>query len=211
LPKKSILAHPIPWQINVAKTRGNYFVKPNQVAHRYLFEPVAILSRRLNAMRLTTLAFFLSTALVPHALLAAGSSDPTPPKPSETTQQCAEGLVFDLATQSCMTPVDSTNDDQALINDVRELAYDGRFADALSMLDTMQNQNNDMVATYCGFTTRKSGDVQAGLAFYKTALAVNPDNLLARSYMGQAMVEEGAMDVALAQLTEIHMRGGRGT
>jgi hypothetical protein len=40
---------------------------------------------------------------------------------------------------------------------------------------------------------------------------VNPDNLLARSYMGQALVEQGQVDLALAQLSEIRMRGGRGT
>ncbi len=40
---------------------------------------------------------------------------------------------------------------------------------------------------------------------------MNPDNLLARSYMGQALVEQGQVDLALAQLSEIRMRGGRGT
>jgi tetratricopeptide (TPR) repeat protein len=75
----------------------------------------------------------------------------------------------------------------------------------------MQDQSSDMAITYRGFATRKAGDMAGGMAFYETALAVNPDNLLTRSYMGQALVEQGDVELALAQLTEIRMRGGRGT
>ncbi len=153
----------------------------------------------------------LALSLLPSIALAAGSADPTPPKPTATTQVCAEGLVFDLATKTCMTPAQSSNDDNARLNDVRELAYEGRYADALTVLDTMQGQSDDMVITYRGFATRKNGDMAGGMAFYETALAVNPDNLLTRSYMGQALIETGAVDLALLQLTEIRMRGGRGT
>jgi tetratricopeptide (TPR) repeat protein len=158
-------------------------------------------------MRLAALALILA----PTFAFAAGSSDSVPPKPTATTQQCSEGLVFDLATKTCITPAQSTNDDDARINDVRALVYDGRYADALDVLDTMQDQSGDMVITYRGFATRKSGEMARGMAFYETALALNPDNLLARSYMGQALVEQGQVDLALAQLTEIRMRGGRGT
>lgn len=97
------------------------------------------------------------------------------------------------------------------MNYVRDLVCDGRHADALDVLDTMQDQSGGMAITYRGFATRKSGEMASGMAFYKTALAVNPDNLLARSYMGQALVEQGQVDLALAQLSEIRMRGGRGT
>ena len=37
---------------------------------------------------------------------------------------------------------------------------------------------------------------------------MNPDNLLARSYMGQGYVTEGRVDEAYAQLVEIRSRGG---
>lgn len=153
----------------------------------------------------------LALTLCPTFAFAAGSPDPAPPKPTATTQRCAEGLVFDLATQTCLPPEQSTNDDQSRLDDVRALAYAGRYADALRVLDTMTDQSDDMVMTYRGFATRKAGDMGGGMAFYAQALAVNPDNLLARSYMGQALAEQGADDLALAQLTEIRMRGGRGT
>ena len=49
------------------------------------------------------------------------------------------------------------------------------------------------------------------MAAYYGALATNPDNILVRSYMGQAYVEMGALNLAQAQLTEIKARGGRET
>jgi tetratricopeptide (TPR) repeat protein len=158
-------------------------------------------------MRLTT----LTLALFPMAAFAVGSDTDMPPKPSETTTTCTEGLVWDLATQSCMTPEASTNDDSARLDDVRELAYQGYYQAALDVLDTMENPQSSMALTYYGFTHRKAGRVDLGMTYYDAALAADPDNILARSYMGQGFVAGGDLGLAQVQLTEIRMRGGRGT
>ena len=158
-------------------------------------------------MRLTA----LTLALFPMAAFAAGGGDATPPKPSETTTTCEEGFVWDIATQSCMTPEESTNDDSARLNDVRELAYAGYYQAALDVLDTLENREAPLALTYYGFAHRKAGRVELGMAYYDAALDADPDNLLARSYMGQGYVASGEMDLAQAQLTEIRMRGGRST
>lgn len=153
----------------------------------------------------------IALALMPIVAFAAGSSSSDAPAPTPTTEQCAEGLVFDLATQSCMTAAESTNDDQAMMDDIRALSHEGRYADALGLLEKMEDQADPLVLTYYGFATRKAGDVPAGMAFYAEALAIDPDFILARSYMGQAHVEAGEMELAQAQLTEIRARGGSGT
>lgn len=158
-------------------------------------------------MRLAIIALTLAPTLA----FAAGSGSSDAPKPTETVEQCTEGLVFDLATQSCMTPEASTNDDSAMMEDIRSLSHDGRYADALSVLALMPDQADPLVLTYYGFATRKAGDLDAGLAFYAQALAVDPDNILARSYRGQAFVDQGRGDLAMVDLTEIRMLGGRGT
>lgn len=158
-------------------------------------------------MRLTVFVL----ALCPFAAFAAGSDDPAPPKPTETTEVCAEGLIWDLATQSCMAPEDSTNDDSARLNDVRELAYAGLYQAALDVLDTLDNPDAPLALTYYGFAHRKAGRVDLGMAYYDAALAADPNNLLARSYAGQGHVASGQMVLAQAQLTEIRMRGGRDT
>ena len=56
------------------------------------------------------------------------------------------------------------------MNYVRDLVCDGRHADALDVLDTMQDQSGGMAITYRGFATRKSGEMASGMAFYKPLL-----------------------------------------
>ena len=62
-----------------------------------------------------------------------------------------------------------------------------------------------------GSANRKAGRMDEGMKYYQTALAQNPDNILARSYMGQAYVQMGNKQLASAQLDEIVARGGQGT
>ncbi len=159
-------------------------------------------------MRRILTASFL--AILPTLTFAAGSEDSTPPTPTETTETCADGLIFDLATQTCMTPDQSTNDDSAMMDAVRELSYAGRYADARAVLDGLDAENS-MVQTYYGFTARKTGDVDASMAYYTAALTLDPNNNLARSYMGQGMVAMGDLIGAQAQLSEIRARDGRQT
>jgi hypothetical protein len=159
-------------------------------------------------MRLMTPIAVGFLTLAPILAFAAGSETDTPPTPTETTETCADGLIFDLATQTCMTPDQSSNDDNAMMDAVRELSYDGRYADARTVLDGL-DADDTMVQTYYGFTARKMGDVDGAMAFYQTALALDPDNNLARSYMGQGMVAMGDLIGAQNQLSEIRARDGR--
>lgn len=149
--------------------------------------------------------------LVPAVALAVSRPDDTPPTPTETTQTCQDGLVWDEESKTCVAPQDARLDDDTLYEAAREFAYAGRFRHAQAALAAMSDQTEDRVLTYWGFTTRKLGDAEAGMAHYRAALAANPDNLLARSYMGQAFVEDGALAEARAELSEIRARGGRGT
>jgi Tfp pilus assembly protein PilF len=75
----------------------------------------------------------------------------------------------------------------------------------------MQNPSDTLALTYYGFTHRKAGRVDLGMTYYQAALAADPDNFLARSYMGQGHAEAGEIVLAQAQLSEIRARGGRGT
>lgn len=152
----------------------------------------------------------LCTAL-PLAAFAAGSDTTAPPTPTETTIQCPENQIFDAGAQKCKNPQDASLGDDARFAAIRELAYAGRYAEARAALDAMQEGESDRVLTYLGFITRKSGDMAGGMAYYARALTLNPDNMLVRSYMGQALVEQGDIAAAARQLDEIRMRGGTGT
>jgi tetratricopeptide (TPR) repeat protein len=153
----------------------------------------------------------LALTLLPAFAFAAGSDDPTPPAPTPTVTECAQGLVWDLATQSCLTPEASTNDDNALLDDIRALAYAGQYQAALDLLDQLGDPTSPLALTYYGFTHRKAGRADLGLQYYQAAIAADPANHLARSYMGQGYVSAGDLVLAQVQLTEIRMRGGAGT
>jgi tetratricopeptide (TPR) repeat protein len=142
---------------------------------------------------------------------AVGDTKDSEPTQTETTKTCKKGEVWDDKKKACVKIQDSMLDDDTYYENARELAYAGRYADALSVLARMQEGDSDRVLTYKGFATRKSGDVSRGLEYYHAAIDLNPDNFLARSYLGQAYVEMGRIDDAKAELTQIAERGGDGT
>lgn len=158
-------------------------------------------------MRRILAAFLIA---LPGFVLAAGGED-EPPKPTKTTKECWGKRVWDVSKQRCVRPKSSALDEQSLYDAARELAYAGRYIDSQAVLAAMPDQRDDRVLTYWGFTHRKMGDVDTGMMFYAEALRKNPDNMLARSYMGQGLVEAGEMDAARAQLAEIDSRGGADT
>lgn len=162
-------------------------------------------------LRAVMLSTGLSLAIV-GAASAVGSDDDTPPTPTQTTTECADGAVWDVETATCVQIEETglVTDPAALTRTVRELAYAGRHQDALALLARAPDQNDSMVLTYKGFSTRSLGDMATGMAYYDQALAADPDNLLARAYMGMAYLITGQPDRAQAQLTQIRARGGAG-
>ncbi|MCD9147637.1 tetratricopeptide repeat protein [Pseudophaeobacter flagellatus] len=154
----------------------------------------------------------LAAALcLPLPAFAAGGNTWSPPTPTETTKTCKGKRVWDEEKGRCVRPKESSLNQDELFDALRELAYAGRNTDAQAVLAAMQDQTAARVLTYWGFTHRKLGNRSLANAYYEQAIAQNPDNLLARSYMGQGYVEEGQFGLALAQWQEIRARGGRDT
>ncbi|MCX7560799.1 tetratricopeptide repeat protein [Sulfitobacter sp. F26204] len=139
------------------------------------------------------------------ALAAGGGEETAPEKP-----KCKTGEIYDKKTKTCVQAEESNLDVDSLYENVRELAYAGRYVDAQVVLAQMPAQD-DRTLTYLGFTNRKLGKIDVAMDYYAKALRVNPANVLARSYMGQGLVEQGKMQEAMAQLREIRAQGGSGT
>jgi len=156
-------------------------------------------------------ALLVCLLCLPGYAFAAGGDDRAAPKPTATTTTCNGVKVWDDKKKRCVRPKQSSLDTDGLYGAARELAYAGRYTDAQGVLLAMADQNDDRVLTYWGFTHRKLGNIELANAFYHQAIAQNPNNLLARSYMGQGLVEEGLPAQALAQWKEIRTRGGVGT
>lgn len=145
----------------------------------------------------------------PSMAFAVGGEDP--PIRTDTTKSCVDGLVWDADTRRCVTATDAGFTDADRMRAVREMALVGRYNDAERVLNTVQDQSIDLVLTYRGFLARKLGDVDTAQLWYARALDQNPDNLLARSYLGQAHVAAGNLEEARQELQEIRQRGGRET
>jgi tetratricopeptide (TPR) repeat protein len=89
------------------------------------------------------------------------------------------------------------------------LARTGKYQEALGYL-TLANHADPRVVTYIGFATRKLGDVDAALPFYRQALELNPNYSVARAYMGEAFLQKREPAKAKAELAEIATRCGTG-
>ncbi|MEL7416024.1 MAG: tetratricopeptide repeat protein [Pseudomonadota bacterium] len=143
--------------------------------------------------------------------VSAMPQDYTPPPPTETTTECQNGQVWDPEAETCRDSENAAFDDAARLRAARELAQAERYDDALRVLGTIRDQEDTDVLTITGFAHRKAGRMALGLEFYDRALAADPDNLLARAYLGEAYLEAGDAAAARAQLSEIRRRGGRQT
>ena len=150
-------------------------------------------------------------AIAPQLALAAGSDDSEPPTPTETTTECAKGEVWDVATKACIKAEDQSLNDDQRYGAVRELAYAQRYDEALAILALMTEGETSRVMTYQGFLLRQTGRVEEGIAAYERAIAMDPANILARSYYGQLLVQMDEPQLAQAQLDAIRQAGGTGT
>ncbi|MGR3455804.1 tetratricopeptide repeat protein [Pseudooceanicola sp.] len=142
---------------------------------------------------------------------AAGSDSDSAPKPTETSTECEDGMVYDDTTKSCVKSSAAIVDDDMRYAAVRELAYEGRYASATMVLDSAEAPDDPRFLNYRGFVHRKLSEMDTAMSYYQRALAADPDYVLARSYMGQGLIAQGDLTGALAQLREIEARGGRDT
>ncbi len=114
--------------------------------------------------------------------------------------QCRQGLVWDKKVRRCVRAQSSNLPDKELLEQGRALALAGYYDDALIVLDAVQNKQDAMVLTYIGYSHRKKGDTDVGIGFYKQALAIDPNNINTREYLGEGYASAGKMELAKAEL-----------
>lgn len=99
--------------------------------------------------------------------------------------------------------------DDEIINGAYWLAHAGQYANALTLLATVTEKDNPRALNATGFATRKLGNVDGALPYYARALALKPDYVQAREYMGEAFLAKGDLVSAREQLGEIEQRCGK--
>lgn len=142
---------------------------------------------------------------------AVGSDDSTPPTPTQTSKDCKDGQIWDKDTKTCVSAKQGMFDDDTLYEAARELAYADQYENAIDLLQLASNPEDPRILNYLGFSNRKAGRMEVGMGYYKEALKRDPDYILARSYMGQAYLQQNKRNAAREQLLEIEARGGKGT
>jgi tetratricopeptide (TPR) repeat protein len=169
-----------------------------------------------NASSLASLAIgalLLAAGLSP-AFAAGGSADTskttTPPK---AVLNCKKGEVIKkvASKETCVKVKAGILPDEDLYQQGRLIAKSGHYDWALDVLASIENQNDPRVLNYTGYSNRKAGRIDVGITYYRKALAIDPNFILAREYLGEGYVAAGRIDLAMAELNEIKTRAGVST
>jgi tetratricopeptide (TPR) repeat protein len=182
--------------------------------------------RHRSRLWLFVLCVLLGLGVVASRALAdADCGDTEPPKASPKgkcpagykysakTKHCAKvscggGRVWHGVDQACIDSHSAALVDQDFYDEARALVDEGRYAAALEILSHIKKQEQPRVLNYIGYTTRKLGDVDKGLDYYQRALALDPNYLRAREYLGEGYLQKGDVGKAREQLIEIADRCG---
>ncbi|OYQ29347.1 hypothetical protein B7L09_02375 [Pseudomonas mandelii] len=146
---------------------------------------------------LFTTPLLLAVALSGSLALANGEDD-APAKPN-----CPKGQVFDTKSQKCVMQTSSLVPDADRTDYAYRLAKDGRYEEALALLDTLKNPNTAKALNYRGYATRKLGRTDEGIGYYLQSVKLDPQYAQVREYLGEAYVIKGRLDLAQEQLQQI--------
>jgi tetratricopeptide (TPR) repeat protein len=161
---------------------------------------------------MTNLSLLARTGLVALALSFAGAVGAAFANPSGGsgsgssgggTPACKAGYVYDTNKRTCVKASSGLLNDEQLYQQGRDLALAGRYEEGLGVLAAVRNQNDAKVLTMIGYSKRKLGSFDEGVAYYQQALAIDPNNADTREYLGEAYVETGRMDLAKAELANV--------
>jgi tetratricopeptide (TPR) repeat protein len=156
-----------------------------------------------------SLAAFLMTSGSSMTFAAGGGNN----APAEPVKKCKKGEVIKKVgnVKKCVKVESGVLPDNELYEQGRLLAKAGEYEWALQVLAAIENQNDPRVLNYTGYSNRKAGRVEIGITYYRKALAIDPNFVLAREYLGEGYVAAGRIDLAQIELGEIKARVGTGS
>ena len=161
-----------------------------------------------------SLSAFLVTAGYSAAFAAGGGGNSGGGAPAEPILKCKKSEVpkkvkkNGVWVKKCVKLELGILSDEDLYQQGRQLAKAGEYDKALLVLATIKNQNDPRVLNYIGYSNRKAGHLEIGITYYRKALAIDPNFVLAREYLGEGYVAAGRIDLAQIELNEIKTRVG---
>ena len=153
------------------------------------------------------LSILLAGAIVaaPAAAFALGDGGSTTPK----KPTCKKGYVYSKKKKRCVRQRSEIIPDRSLIEQGWALAYAGKYSLAIDLFQLVADDTNPKALNGLGYSHRKLGELERGIAYYNKALAIDPDYVLAREYLGEGYVKAGKIERAKVQLAEIEKRCGK--
>ncbi|MHA1523918.1 MAG: tetratricopeptide repeat protein [Alphaproteobacteria bacterium] len=169
-------------------------------------------NRFVQVIGISTAAVFFSFSLA-HAV--GGASTPSSGSSSNQSTKklkCPKGWTFKATTNKCVkqtAAVEQTlpavgwgKSDPAFL-EAAVLAHSGQYRRAIVAFNALDRAGDPYVLNYLGFSHRKLGDVDAALAYYHKALAIQPAYVRAREYLGEGYLALGKLAKARTQLAMI--------
>ena len=151
---------------------------------------------------LAVLGVCITVSIVGPAFAAGGGGGTNPAK------DCKKGQVWDSNKKKCVKVSSRILPDEELYEQGSALAKAGEYDWALEVLAAIGNQDDPRVLNYTGYSHRKAGRLDTAMGYYQKALAIDPDFVLAREYLGEGYVAAGRTDLARVELAEIEKRCG---
>jgi len=165
-------------------------------------------------------AILMAAAVTTGSALAAGSSSTTAAAPAAAPAAvakpkllkgpmmttCLKGYVIKTlknGKRKCVKQKAELTPDQKLYETGYKLAKAGDYDKAIAVLSSVQDHDNPDVLNMLGYSNRKAGRIELGISYYGKALAMKPDFVRAREYLGEGYVAAGKIDLAKLQLAEI--------
>ena len=122
---------------------------------------------------------------------------------------CRSGYVWSCSRKTCVQRGGELLNDRDLYMEAVSLIEAGEYKTALSFLWLIEKREDPKVLNYIGYTTRRLGNVDDGIKYYHRALALDPNYVQAREYLGEGYLQKGDLGAATVQLAQIEQRCGR--
>ncbi len=168
---------------------------------------------KLISASLIALAFAANSAFAAGTAPAAPAT-PAAPTTAPTQLNCKVGEVVKTVkrkgktVKSCVKATAGIIPDNELYAQGYLLAKTGQYDWALSAFCAMTDKQTPETLTMIGYSNRKAGRLEIAVSYYDQALAMQPDYVKAREYLGEGYVAAGRVDLAKLQLAEIAKRAG---
>ena len=128
---------------------------------------------------------------------------------SSSTPTCKSGWVYSSSLKRCVKQSSQIVPDNSLKAQGWALARAGRYQDAADLFRLVADKRDPEVLNGLGFTHRKMGLVEQGIAFYQKALKINPDYSAALIQLADTYDRTGDFDQTAKIMERAALRNPR--